>query len=64
MSAITDILDRLSGLAILKERLSETNRNVERSMAWLLDHEKRLIRLEATGQLMPAPPKPKRLPGK
>ena len=46
MSAITDILDRLSGVAILKERLAETVRNVDRSLVWLLDHEKRLIRLE------------------
>ena len=46
MSAITDILDRLSGVAILKERLAETGRNVDRSLVWLLDHEKRLIRLE------------------
>ena len=48
MSTIAEILDRLSGVAVLKERLSETNRNVERSLAWLLDHEKRLIQLEAT----------------
>ena len=50
MSAITDILDRLSGVAILKERLAETVRNVDRSLVWLLDHEKRLIRLEEGGR--------------
>jgi hypothetical protein len=27
-------------VAILKERLAETNRNVDRSLGWLLDHEK------------------------
>jgi hypothetical protein len=47
MSAITDILDRLSGVAVVKERLAETARNVDRSLVWLLDHEKRLIHLEA-----------------
>ena len=47
MSVITELLDRLSGVSVLKERLGETNRNVDRSLLWLLDHEKRLIRLES-----------------
>lgn len=63
MSTIAEILDRLSGVAVLKERLAETNRNVDRSLTWLLDHEKRLIRLEALS--LPAPPvKAPRLPRK
>ena len=41
MSTIAEILDRLSGVAVLKERLAETNRNVDRSLAWLLDHERK-----------------------
>jgi hypothetical protein len=62
VSTITEILDRLSGIAVLKERLAETNRNVDRSLTWLLDHEKRLIRLEARTELTPpAPPRPARL---
>jgi hypothetical protein len=63
LSTIAEILDRLSGVAVLKERLSETNRNVERSLAWLLDHEKRLIQLEATRQVA-ASAAPPRLPRK
>jgi hypothetical protein len=51
LSIIAEILDRSSGVAVLKERLSETNRNAERGLAWLLDHEKRLIQLEATRQV-------------
>lgn len=47
MSTVAELLDRLSGVAVLKERLAETNRNVDRSLSWLLDHEKRLIHLEA-----------------
>lgn len=47
MSALTDIIDRLSGVAIVKERLAETSKNVDRSLNWLLDHEKRLVMLEA-----------------
>ena len=65
MSAITDILDRLSGVAILKERLGETSRNVDRSFVWLLDHEKRLIRMEESGRSAtkaPAGAKQRRIP--
>jgi len=62
MSLVTDILDRLSGVAIVKERLAETNKNVDRVLSWLLDHEKRLTRMEA-GQRparMPPPKRPKK----
>lgn len=65
MSTIAEILDRLSGVAILKERLAETNRNVDRSLNWLLDHEKRLIHLEASVKVASAPTSPQpRLPRK
>jgi hypothetical protein len=62
MSAVTEILDRLSGIAVLKERLAETNRNVERTLGWLLEHEKRLIKLEMAAGTAPPPrlPKPRR----
>jgi hypothetical protein len=62
LSTIAEILDRLSGVAVLKERVAETSRNVDRSMAWLLEHEKRLIRLETATPA--APPPPPRLPKK
>ena len=63
MSTIGEILDRLSGIAILKERLAETNRDVDRSLNWLLDHEKRLTRLETlAGAGAEPPPKRPRLP--
>lgn len=59
MSTIAEILDRLSGVAVLKERLAETNRNVDRSLVWLLDHEKRLIHLEKAAQFSAAPAQPR-----
>lgn len=62
LSTTAEILDRLSGVAVLKERLAETNRNVERALIWLLDHEKRLIRLEATSQGIPSAPAQPRQP--
>ena len=47
MSLVTEILDRLSGIAIVREKLNETTRHVEKLASWLLDHEKRLTTLEA-----------------
>lgn len=64
MSTIAEILDRLSGVAVLEERLAESNRNVDRSLSWLLDHEKRLIHLEAVSRAPAAAAAPRRLPGK
>lgn len=58
-----EILDRLSGISILKERLAETSRHVDNSLNWLLDHEKRLIHLEAAAKLTLAEA-PRRLPRK
>lgn len=46
MSLVTDILDRLSGIAVVREKLSETTQKVNTLAAWVLDHEKRLTRLE------------------
>ncbi|MGH7592926.1 MAG: hypothetical protein ACRELE_03620 [Gemmatimonadales bacterium] len=53
-----DILDRLSGIAIVKERVLETSRNVDRAIAWLLDHEKRILHLESRTDGVSAPPRP------
>lgn len=46
MSLVTEILDRLSGVAVVREKLSETSQKVNTLAAWVLDHEKRLTRLE------------------
>ena len=48
MSLITEILDRLTGIAIVREKLSETARTTDRLADAVLDHEKRLVRLETT----------------
>ena len=47
MSALSEILDRLSGVAVVRERLGETSQRVERLTDLMLDHERRLARLEA-----------------
>jgi hypothetical protein len=46
MSLVTEILDRLSGVAIVRERLSDTGQRVDRLSERVLDHERRLARLE------------------
>ena len=48
MSLITEILDRLTGIAIVREKLSEAARTADRLGEAVLDHEKRLVRLETT----------------
>lgn len=51
MSLVTEILDRLSGVAVVREKLSETSQRVNTLAAWVLDHEKRLTRLETLSGL-------------
>ncbi len=46
MSLVSEILDRLSGVTVVRERLGETAQRVERLTERLLDHERRLARLE------------------
>ena len=63
MSLVTEILDRLTGIAVVRTKLDETTDRLETMGAWLLDHEKRLVRLEARADLQSAAGrKAKRLP--
>ena len=48
MSMITDILERLSGIAVVREKLNDTTQRIDKVADWLLDHEKRITTLEAT----------------
>ena len=59
MSLVTEILDRLTGIAIVSEKLAETARKVDRLADALLNHERRLIQLE-TMLFPPAAVAPKR----
>jgi DNA-binding MurR/RpiR family transcriptional regulator len=47
MSLVTDILERLSGIAIVREKLDDTTKRVDKVADWLLDHERRITTLEA-----------------
>lgn len=46
MSLVTEILERMSGIAIVREKLDDTSHRMDRVADWLLDHEKRIVRLE------------------
>lgn len=46
MSLVTEILERLSGIAIVREKLDYTAKNVNKVADWLLDHERRITTLE------------------
>lgn len=58
MSLLSEILDRLSGVAIVRERLSETSQRVERLAERVLDHERRITRVETL--VLEPPPRTKR----
>ena len=61
MSIITEILDRLTGIAVLKAQLDSTAGEVRRMGDWMLDLERRLIRVESSSTLSATPaPAPKR----
>lgn len=47
MSLVTEVLDRLSGIAAVREHMNMTSQRVEKLADLLIDHERRLIRLEA-----------------
>jgi len=65
MSLVTDMLDRLTVLAVVKAQLDETAARIRRKGDWLLDLEKRVIRLESAVSLgTPATAKRPRLPRK
>jgi hypothetical protein len=62
---VTEILDRLTSIAVVRTKLDETTDRIETMGAWLLDHEKRMVRLEARADLPSgATGKAKRLPKK
>ena len=48
MSLAIDILERLSGIAVVREKLNDTTQRIDKVADWLLDHEKRITTLEAT----------------
>lgn len=54
MSVLTELLDRLSGVSAVREKVTEAANRLDRLGERLLDHERRLSRLE-TMVLEPLP---------
>jgi len=57
MSLIQEMLDRLSGVSALRERMNDIRATLQDHQRFLLEHERRLARLEG----MPPIPSRKRL---
>ena len=58
MSLVSDILDRLSGVAVVKAELEQTAKRLDRLADLMMNHETRIARvegaLEATAGIAPA----------
>ncbi len=50
MSGIGEILDRLSGVAVVKEQIAAVKSELARILPLLVDHERRLTRLETRSE--------------
>jgi len=46
VKGISEIISRLSGLNLIKEKLDRTAKRIEKLSDYVVDHEKRLIRME------------------
>jgi hypothetical protein len=59
MSLVQEMLDRLSGVAALRDRLNDVRATLQDHQGFLLDHERRLARLEG-GRVPPGGARPRR----
>ena len=57
MSLVQELLDRLTGLATLRERMNDMHATLRDHQNFILDHERRLARLEAGPDRSPTKPK-------
>jgi len=59
MSIVTELLERLAGVALLKAKLNDTADRVERLGEWMLELDRRVTRVESA-RARTAPPRRKR----
>jgi len=57
VSLVQEMLDRLSGVAALRDRLNDIRATLQDHQRFLLDHERRLARLEGSGSALPDLPR-------
>jgi hypothetical protein len=46
VSLVTELLERLAGVAVLKERVNDAAQRVERLAEWTLELDRRVTRIE------------------
>ena len=51
MSLVTELLERLAGVALLKAKVNDTADRVERLGEWMLELDRRVTRVESTQPL-------------
>ena len=57
MSNLSELLDRLTGIGQMKETQKALESRIERFASLLLEHERRLVRLETVSELRRLPPR-------
>jgi len=57
VSLIQEMLDRLSGVSVLRDRMNDLHATLRDHQQFILDHERRLARLEAGPDRTPTRPK-------
>jgi hypothetical protein len=57
MSTIQEMLDRLSGVSTLRDRMNDLHATLRDHQGFILEHERRLARLEAGPDRPPGRPK-------
>jgi hypothetical protein len=57
VSLVQELLDRLTGLATLRERMNDMHATLRDHQNFILEHERRLARLEAGPDRTPTKPK-------
>jgi len=55
MSLVTELLERLAGVALLKAKVNDTADRVERLGEWMLELDRRVTRVESTQPLSARP---------
>lgn len=62
MSLVQEMLDRLSGVSALRDRMNDIRTTLQDHQRFLLDHERRLARLEGADATLPPGRSPRRKP--
>jgi hypothetical protein len=57
VSTVQEMLDRLSGVATLRDRMNDLHATLRDHQRFILEHERRLARLEAGPDRTPTKPK-------